>query len=326
MQNNKIENLLKEYIDKGLSIEKYKELKLLIFQMDDRELSGYLENIWTEFPLTATRNQKSFDEVKTSLKHLNKNQLSIYQWMIRIAAILFLPIITLYSVYLYVDRNALLLSDRDKVQISTLKGDQTSITLPDGSIIFLNSESSIIYPTTFGRNNREITLSGEAFLNIAKDKKHPFIVNTKYLALEVLGTSFNVSAYPKDSIIETTLLEGKIKVTPQQKQATAIILVPNQKLRFNNNTFSMNVSQTDSYIETAWRRGDLIFKSEPLSKIIEKLERYYGMNITVTGKLPEQLFTGTFHEDQIIPVLQNLQLHYSFYYTVSGKNIYIQIF
>jgi hypothetical protein len=169
-------------------------------------------------------------------------------------------------------------------------GKTSEIVLPDGTRVFLNAGSRLIYPEFFNDKNREVFLVGEAFFEVKKDEAHPFIVQTNDIRLKVLGTKFNVSAYASDNSVETVLTEGKVSVEPIDAGvfSKSTILVPNQMASFNRSTkqFSLKMVDTDYY--TLWKEGILKFESTDLSRIIKRLERYYNVRFFY-----EDPFVGT---------------------------------
>jgi ferric-dicitrate binding protein FerR (iron transport regulator) len=143
------------------------------------------------------------------------------------------------------------------------------------------------------------------------------------MEVEVLGTTFNISSYAEKEWVETSLVEGQVKVNFLKTANKQVVLKPNEKTRYNKKTELVEYFKTDLKIETAWKRGDLIFSSEALSNVLKQLESFYGVEIKVKGLYPTELFTGRFHENEVNAVLRNLQLHYKFSYQKSGDYISI---
>ncbi|MEI6276216.1 MAG: FecR domain-containing protein [Prolixibacteraceae bacterium] len=158
-------------------------------------------------------------------------------------------------------------------------GKTSEIQLPDGTKVFLNAGSRLVYPEIFTGKTREVLLVGEAFFDVKHDKQHPFIVQTDDFRVKVLGTRFNLSAYPTDNIVETVLAEGKISMEKNDAGVfeKAIELSPNQLASFNRTTKETNIKivDTDNYI--LWTEGLLKFESTDLSRITKRLERFYNV-------------------------------------------------
>ena len=176
-------------------------------------------------------------------------------------------------------------------------GKNSSILLPDGTVAYLNAGSRLVYPNFFKGKNREVFLIGEGFFEVAHDESNPFIVQTTDLNVEVLGTKFNLSAYPSDNIIETVLVEGKVKISQKgfQLLKNDYTLEPNQLAAYNRTSAETKILEVDISNYVSWHNGYLNFNSSDLSRIVKRLERYYNIRIlfddpmlgirSITGKL-----------------------------------------
>ena len=155
------------------------------------------------------------------------------------------------------------------------KGKRATLTLSDGSHIWINSESELTFPTLFAKSKREIEVSGETYLEIAKDAKRPFTVKNQAFQVEVLGTKFNISAYPHESVREVVLLEGSVKVKSKHKQS--LILRPKQMATITTNEINSSEVQAADYIN--WTNQVLSMESRTLTDVLRYLERYYDVEI-----------------------------------------------
>jgi len=176
-------------------------------------------------------------------------------------------------------------------------GKNSSITLPDGTIAYLNAGSRLVYPNFFKGKKREVILVGEGFFDVAPNEKMPFVVQTNDLNVTALGTKFNLSAYPSDNSIETVLVEGEVKIDMSGLQPfkNDYILKPNQLATYNRTSAETKIKHVDVINYVSWHEGYLNFESSDLSRIVKKLERYYNINIilddpmlgirSITGKL-----------------------------------------
>ncbi len=171
----------------------------------------------------------------------------------------------------------------ERVRMNTLVipfGNTSTLTLSDGTRVWLNAGSRMIYPSRFVDNKREVFLVGEAFFQVTKNEKKPFVVRTPDIEVNVLGTQFNISAYSDDNIIQTVLAEGKIEL----KRATAgffeqsITVVPGQLATLNKTTQETHLYNVDVDYYIGWKQGYLSFQNSDLSRIIKKLERYYNIH------------------------------------------------
>ena len=163
-------------------------------------------------------------------------------------------------------------------QLITAKGSKGQFTLPDGTIVWLNSESQLIYPEEFATDKRVVTLEGGAYFEVEKNKQKPFIVQTKHVDIEVLGTSFNVSSYDSHDFFNTALLEGSIRLSGQvlKKELT---LQPGQLFEYNEKDKKMKVRNVNTQLYTDWIKEKLIFDNARLSDIITSLEGWYNIRI-----------------------------------------------
>lgn len=191
--------------------------------------------------------------------------------------------------------------------LSTARGEQAQVKLPDGTLVFLNAASSLAYPTTFkGLSTRETSLKGEAYFQVAKDKKHPFIVKTKNQQVEVLGTRFNVNAYDDDhkNITKTTLEEGSVKVSAGEKELT---IIPGEQASIQNNKIAVIKADLEEVL--AWKNGYFRFNGEKITSIMTKLSRWYNIDVVYLGPPTDETFTGTVSSDknlsQALKILQN---------------------
>ncbi|WP_299578676.1 FecR domain-containing protein [uncultured Sunxiuqinia sp.] len=168
-------------------------------------------------------------------------------------------------------------------------GKKSMIMLSDGTKVWLNAGSQLVYPSVFLRNKREVVLVGEAYFDVAQNQKKPFIVRTAELNVRVFGTKFDVSAYPEDEFVATTLEEGSVGLEIKGKGLLAedkqILLKPNQKISMNKTTRETTVRLVDVSMHTSWKEGILKSESEDLSRLVKKIERYYNIHITLSDPL-----------------------------------------
>lgn len=165
-----------------------------------------------------------------------------------------------------------------------------NIELPDGSNVQLGPKSTISYPARFTGNTREITLDGQAFFTVEDDPDKPFIVQTSYMKVEALGTSFELFAYGKEKTMEAILLEGKIKINLQNhsmKDKSQWILIPDEKIEYNIQHKKVTKTTVNANNYTSWRKGILSFENEKLSMIIPRLEQWYGRKIFFDKEMGE---------------------------------------
>ncbi len=196
-------------------------------------------------------------------------------------------------------------------EITTPYGARTSFTLPDGSKVWLNSGSTLTFPHQFA-DNRPVSLTGEAFFEVKKGE-NPFIVSTKYGDVEVLGTSFNVSAFDEEQF-QTTLVSGLVKVKGS-KDGEELRLTPGYQASETKN--KLKIRKVDTRLFTSWKDGKLIFENEYLPNVVRRLERWYNIHIDLDDdpRLRKIHFTGTIEMESFPEVLELLKTTSSINYT-----------
>jgi ferric-dicitrate binding protein FerR (iron transport regulator) len=185
-------------------------------------------------------------------------------------------------------------------------GQRVRITLSDGTTVWLNSGSTLLYPSAFGKE-RKVTLAGEAYFDVAENEERPFIVVTENVCIKALGTRFNVYGYPGAPGQNTILLNGSVKIYKPDAEQDGIILTPNQQLFYENGTFRLeNFADKDVLL---WKDGIYSFKNEKLDAIIHKLELYFDVDFIIKSpSLPQKEYTGKFRQkDGIMEILRIIQ-------------------
>ncbi|WP_281234102.1 FecR family protein [Flavobacterium gelatinilyticum] len=211
--------------------------------------------------------------------------------------------------------------------LSVPYGKRFRLKLSDGTVVSLNSGTTLRYPEQFGADgNRNVYLSGEAFFEVAKDKEHPFIVHANQADIEVLGTKFNVSAYPENPTVNSTLIEGSIRMSQAVNPSNAVLLVPNQMATWQNNSKKLVLKEVDPAFYAAWTKGELAFKDTPFSTIAKIIQRTYDVEIVnENSDLARQNFTGTItiSESSVENILDLLKRDTPFNYSIQQKTITI---
>lgn len=201
-------------------------------------------------------------------------------------------------------------------RIETPIGGQYELQLPDGTRVWLNAASSLKYPASFyALKERSVELSGEAYFEVAKDKTKPFLVKSKGQEVEVLGTHFDVNAYPDEQSVKTTLIEGSVKLNGQ------LTLKPGQQSVLSDGKF--NVKEVNANDAADWKNGEFVFSNEPLTSILKKAARWYGVEIVYEQNLAKvPTFTGSVsRSENISSVLNMLEETSNVRFTIAGKQI-----
>ena len=238
-------------------------------------------------------------------------------------------IIFLSGAALYLHSRPGSVSSANPRETTTKYGARTFIQLPDGSRLWLNAGSKVQYADHFAGNNRELTLSGEAYFDVRHDEQHPFIIHAGKLDVRVLGTSLDVKAYPGDSTIETTLIRGKVEIAVAGDPRAGIVLQPSEKLIINIADIAVRSAiipdPTDGTIaETAWVENKLVFRKATFAQLAMQLERWYDVKIRFgDSTYLEDEFTGAFKGQSIEDVMRALQITSHFQYRIAGDTIRI---
>ena len=210
--------------------------------------------------------------------------------------------------------------------ISVPAGQRVNLTLSDGTNIWLNARTQLQYPAVFIGNTREITLHGEAYLEVTRNEEKPFIVHTKQCKVEVLGTKFNIEAYNDSEVCSTSLMEGSIKVSDNQNLSKSVLLSPNQKTSFANGDFSTTtISDFDAF---RWKEGLICFRNVGFHELMSRFEKYNGIQIVIKNKnLDKYRCSGKFRiSDGVDNALRLLQkdARFSFERNQEESVIYVQ--
>jgi ferric-dicitrate binding protein FerR (iron transport regulator) len=228
-------------------------------------------------------------------------------------------------------------------EISTRLGSKSQVKLPDGSVVWLNGGSKLTYQKDFGKTIREVYLTGEGYFDVVKNKEVPFIINTKSIRIKVLGTVFNVKAYPEDKQTETSLIKGKIEVTIKNRPDDKIILSPNEKLIVKNELIEAQKKQKtidflpavsinklkfitpDSTVaENQWVENKLVFRDQTLEEVAIMMERWYNMKIEIQSEgLKLTRMNGNFEKETVDQAIEALKLIIPFKTIQKGNTIII---
>jgi Fe2+-dicitrate sensor, membrane component len=177
------------------------------------------------------------------------------------------------------------------LELTTPLGGMYQITLPDGTKVWLNASSSLKYPMSFAKNERKVILVGEAFFEVTKDRTRPFKVQSKGQEIEVLGTEFNVNAYPENESIKTTLITGKVKLSNDNHALQPMYLKPGQQ-SINTDGRDIRIANVDVVPFTAWKEGLFYFDETPLSEALQQIGRWYNVEVRYQANVPETHFYG----------------------------------
>jgi transmembrane sensor len=283
-----------------------------------------VKEVWDEFdPEARPVERLKYNRILDKIHHgININQHSnqpiirrlpdrnrVLSLITRAAAILLLPVLSFLIYTIHSDKVQYSENIND-LEVQAPAGFRMNIELGDGTQVWLNHGSKLRYPYRFTGKNRKVQLTGEAYFNVAHNSKVPFIVETSNVEVKATGTAFNVSAYPGEDIVETTLVEGTVILYDKARNHEIKTLSPSECLKFNSEKNKYTMESGDiiqKYI--AWKDGMLVFKNDSIAEIARKLEQWYNVDVKITDeKVKEFTYTATFYDETLSQVLELMSL------------------
>ena len=211
----------------------------------------------------------------------------IRRWTFRAAAVL-LPLVLILGLYLHLNTRVDIFGAGEYAEIYVPKGERTQMMFQDGTKVYINSDSYMRYPRKFGISERTVELKGEAYFVVAKNKNRPFVVNLNGPSIRVLGTSFNVEAYPENDDIKVNLDEGRINL--KLLSDVEVPVSPGECVVYNKNTKSYRVNRnTDTGASSVWKSNVISFKDTTLDEVFSRLGRWYNVDFEVEDDIPSDL-------------------------------------
>lgn len=358
MDQSRFWNLLAKKIAGETSPEEIKELEILIRSNPDWAYQAeHLHHLWQHPPAqVANESENAFQQHVNRMKEsgiyfpeLDRpgtiSSLQFSRWnprkklMAFSAATLVIAVVAVLVWLNHPTQTVAATTKKPYSEISSPLKSRTKLVLPDSSVVWLNAGSKLTYNAGFGTINRHTVLVGEAYFEVKKSDV-PFIIRANDLTIKVLGTAFNVKAYPGERTTETSLVRGRVEVTINKRPAEPIILKPNDKLIVANEEEQLKakVQKMDPIVvirtlthvndttiaETSWVDNKLIFQDEAFTDIARKMERWYGVVIEFNNEsVASERLSGTFTSESIQEALNALQLTTPFYYYTKGNKITI---
>ncbi len=312
---NHIEQLLPGYCEGMLTTEENHRVEEWMKQSEEnRRMVKQIHTLYlaagTKVAMEKVDTEKALAKVSRKLWPQKPGIHNTLLWIQRIAAILFIPLLITYIIQTGKTEPVPI----RQMEVRTNPGMTTTVNLPDGTVAYLNSETTLTYPSMFTGNSREVSLDGEAYFMVQKDQEKKFIVSTPHQSgIEVLGTHFNIDAYAADNHISTTLVEGKVKFNyNNNNQTRSITLAPGDKLIYDVESAKTTLMKTTGESESAWKDGKIVFANTAMKDALRMLEKRYNVEFTVkNAKLLDNSFTGTFTHQRLERILE--------YFKVSSK-------
>lgn len=321
-------DLFIRYFNGELSSQEKKELFNALQQSpEDKELFAKMQNVWAlstfSTPSAPSLALKKLAEFKQSQK--KRYFIKYIKPVLGYAAAVVLAVFATWMVMTQfrTPRAQNVLTAYE--EFSTPAGQRAKIRLHDGTVVWLNSSSSLRYPNHFASGIRKVELDGEAYFEVKRNEKAPFIVSTEYMNIKVLGTKFNVFAYKGKNDFTTTLVEGSVKVYDKNNESKQMILKPTETAELIGTKLVKTKYKNENSL--LWRSGIYSFDDVTFSEMVKKLELYYDVTIYVYNEsLMKNKFTAKFRQrDGIESVLKTLQKAYSFSFIKDEKTNVITI-
>ncbi|MCD8044035.1 MAG: FecR domain-containing protein [Tannerellaceae bacterium] len=316
--NSNRKNIYIKFLTGRISYNEFLEMRNEINSHPDT-LENEMQQAWEEYtpvinmpPVTKKRIEKNLHV------HLKKDRKTGF-WFRTIASVAILLLLAGSGLFYFLNDRT---NQAKKIIVKVERGEKASIVLPDGTYIRLNAESFLSYDLA-DKKARNVSVSGEVFFDVAKDKSRPFIVDMDDFKVRVTGTTFNIRKYETEDIIETSLLEGQV-LLEIPGHTNAYPLAPEEKFIFSKADNSFRIEQFDKEYELSWLTGKLIFRSETLESVLEKIERWYGVTIDLQCRdYKDDLITGSFLNEDLHHVLDIITLQYGMKYIINSNYIII---
>lgn len=310
--------IIAKYLSGEANETEIQALKQWIGESDaNRQRYFQLKNIWDLHDKSVDPEmidvEQALIKIKSGMK-IRGRIARLWYWWQRIAAILIIPLAA-GAVYHTVVKPEKTQTAKEEVVYNVVRsayGNRTEVTLSDGSVVMLDSKSSLIYPEKFIGGTREVNLEGQAYFQVKSDVRNPFVVNTSRLQISATGTTFDISDYSSKPESQVTLVSGKVavsKILGENVKEHLPDLEPDQSLTYNSTTGDIKLEEGLATDRVAWKDGLLVFRNEPMSKVIEKLSEVFEVNIELRDKsLENYRYRATFQDETLSEILKLLKV------------------
>jgi transmembrane sensor len=316
---------------KGLSDDKERVFVESLFSEGGNNyyLKHHLETDWDFMLGDNSLSEANLNHLLDRVHHIiRKNEVlkrkepmqKFIRFYMKVAAILLLPLFIIGAlVYSQLGIHGKSVADRQvSSKIYAPFGARVTFNLPDGTTGMLNSGSQLTYSIPFS-NHREVKLEGEGWFEVSKDEQHPFEINTGNATVKVLGTHFNVSAYPVENYIEVVLQQGKVEFQ-DNKDNKKVTMLPSERLVYQNGVINKSVTDPRKY--SAWTEGKLVFRGDLMAEVARRIERWYNVKIDIADKeLEKYSFRATFEDDNLEEVLRLLSMTSPLRYQITPRKL-----
>ena len=305
---------LKEYLNESSENRKRFDELNEIYQLADITSKGWLYDVDSNWNQMKARIQS--EGVAPVIKMVSQNVLMMW----KSAAVIAILLATTF-IGLFIHNN--LISDDRIVKFVAPKGEKSKVILADGTLVWLNSGSELSYYIDKNSSQRKVSLNGEGYFDVFKDKKHPFIVHTRDFDIKVLGTKFNVSAYDDDLINETTLQEGSISILNNISGKESKVK-PGEQAIFDQKSNKIKIGKVRVEDYVSWIDSKLRFDNSSFSELVKKLERWYDIKIILDDELLyKERYTMTVKTESLREVLEMIKITTPIKYKIEEEKVFI---
>lgn len=263
-----------------------------------------------------------WQKMKANIKEIKTKQFSrSFIWRISgIAATIALLIGFSLSYFIPLNENI----DLSEMIIRTPLGQKSEVVLPDGTSVWLNSGSTLAYNSGYGKINRKVSLEGEAFFDVVYNKKKTFEVLAGDVRVDVHGTAFGMKSYKEEASVDISLLRGHVTVHSNSANRLLADLAPGKKAVVDKHTLACNVEISNAEVENIWRYGKLRIEDESIAEIAAKMSRWYGVNMSVNGKIKDERYWFTVKTESLTEMLNLINKITPIQYSINGEDVTIQ--
>jgi ferric-dicitrate binding protein FerR (iron transport regulator) len=299
----------------GESREAEKQQVLAEIESDQEARKAYneLKNTWALLSSTRQMSEVEVNDMYKRFRKQNKLISSSTRFraidLLKYAAVFAFGILIAYAANYFLSlKNT---ADHLNVLNTTVIGEKDQISkilLPDSSVVWVNSRSKIVYNNKFGLDNRDIKLEGQAYFQAAKNKSLPLVVKANGLEVRVLGTKFDVSAYPEDKNVKIVLESGKVELEQLNGNAEHCELAPGEMATCNVASNKITINKVETRLYTAWKDGLMIFRDDPMAVVISQLERRFNIDVVVKDReIYKSVFTATINNEPLDKILKAME-------------------
>ena len=314
------QHLLYKYFANQASDEEMQQIKTWVETSEENEATFRRERkLYNAILLSehSYQNSNFISKLRTS-----SNRFMMSEW-IKIAAVVLITFGLTSTLFMLGDGTRGLNQEWQSIIVPA--GQRANVILADGTNIWLNACSRMTYPTAFAKGKREVKIDGQAYFDVTRNERHPFVVHTSQMDIEVLGTKFDVNAYTSEHVFETSLMEGYVKVQSTQNKQASVILSPNQKTSLVDGKLVVG-AVTDSN-EYRWKEGLYCFRDKIFPEIMHDLGRYYDLKIKInTNRMDKVTLSGKFRIsdglDYALRVMQN-DIDFTYFRSQVDNTVYI---